>query len=156
MFSLAMCVTRHVVSLAWYVTLHFVCNMCASPCGFISIVCDSSSGFLSLEVDSLLRSQCVCLHMASLAWCDPSLRSHCVQRSICNIILNNVCQHNFFITQGNYIGYMFRLLISRLQAYFVNCVTRCYAHIGIPSCLIHGNISMNVNTVGSLCVHSIL
>jgi len=96
-----MCVTRHVVSLAWYVTLHFVCNVCASPYGFINTVCDPSSGFLSLEVD-------------------PSLRSHCVQLSICNIILNNVRQHNYFITQGNYIGYMFRLLISHLQVYFVN------------------------------------
>ena len=26
-----------------------------------------------------------------------------------NIILNSVRQHNYFITQGNYIGYMFRL-----------------------------------------------
>jgi len=25
-----------------------------------------------------------------------------------NIILNNVRQHNYFITQGNYTGYMFR------------------------------------------------
>ena len=25
------------------------------------------------------------------------------------IILNSVRQHNYFITQGNYIGYMFRL-----------------------------------------------
>ena len=29
-------------------------------------------------------------------------------------------QHNYFITQGNYIGYMFRLLFIHLQAYFVN------------------------------------
>ena len=35
-----------------------------------------------------------------------------------NIMLNSVHQHNGFITQGNYIGYMFRLLISHLQAYF--------------------------------------
>jgi len=46
-----------------------------------------------------------------------------------NIILNHVRQHNYFITQGNYIDYMFRLLISHLQAYFVNSVTKCYAHI---------------------------
>jgi len=52
-----------------------------------------------------------------------------------DIILNSVRQHNYFITQGNYIGYMFRLLISHLQAYFVNWVTRCYAHLRIPSCL---------------------
>jgi len=37
-----------------------------------------------------------------------------------SMILNNVRQHNYFITHGNYIGYMFRLLISHLQAYFVN------------------------------------
>jgi len=35
-----------------------------------------------------------------------------------NIILNSVRQHNYFITQGNYIGYMFRLYICHLQAYF--------------------------------------
>ena len=34
-------------------------------------------------------------------------------------MLNSVRQHNYnyFITQGNYIGYMFGLLIGRLQAY---------------------------------------
>jgi len=52
-----------------------------------------------------------------------------------NIALNSVRQHSYFITQGNYIGYMFRLLTSHPQAYFANWVTRCYAHIGIPSCL---------------------
>jgi len=30
---------------------------------------------------------------------------------------------------------MFRLLITHFQACFVNWVTICYAHIGIPSCL---------------------
>ena len=35
-----------------------------------------------------------------------------------NIILNSVRQYNYFITQGNDIGYMFRLQISHLQAYF--------------------------------------
>jgi len=39
-----------------------------------------------------------------------------------------------FITQGNYIGYMFRLLNSHLQAYSLQ-VTGCCAHIGIPVCL---------------------
>jgi len=34
-----------------------------------------------------------------------------------NIMLNSVHQHNCFITQGSYVGYMFRLLISHLQAY---------------------------------------
>jgi len=48
-----------------------------------------------------------------------------------NITLNCVRQHNCFITQGNYIGYMFRLLISHLQAYFCQLshkmlCTRCY------------------------------
>jgi len=35
-----------------------------------------------------------------------------------NVMLNSVRQHNCFITQNNYIGYMFRLLVSHLQAYF--------------------------------------
>jgi len=52
-----------------------------------------------------------------------------------NIILNSVRQHNHFITQGNCIGFMFWLLISHLHAYFVDWVTRCYAHFGIPLCL---------------------
>jgi len=34
------------------------------------------------------------------------------------IILNSVRQHDYFITHVNYIGYMFRLFISNLQAYF--------------------------------------
>jgi hypothetical protein len=45
-----------------------------------------------------------------------------MEASLCpykrNIILNCVRQYNYFITQGNYIGYMFRLQISHLQAYF--------------------------------------
>ena len=35
-----------------------------------------------------------------------------------NITLNSVRQHNYFITRGNYISYMFRLQIRHLQAYF--------------------------------------
>ena len=35
-----------------------------------------------------------------------------------NITLNSVRQHSYCITEGNYIGYMFRLYISHLQAYF--------------------------------------
>jgi len=41
-------------------------------------------------------------------------------------------------TQGNYIGYMFQLLINHLQVY---CVTRRYAQTGIPSCLHSWNTS---------------
>jgi len=52
-----------------------------------------------------------------------------------NIILNSVRQHNYFITQGNYIGYKFRLWLVIFRPVFVICVTRCYAHFGIPSCL---------------------
>ena len=37
-----------------------------------------------------------------------------------NIILNSVRQHTYFITQGTYVGYMFRLKISYLQAYFLS------------------------------------
>ena len=33
-----------------------------------------------------------------------------------DITLNSVRQHNCFITQSNYMGYMFQLLISHLQA----------------------------------------
>jgi len=36
---------------------------------------------------------------------------------------------------------MFQLWISHPQAYFVNCVTRCYAHFVIPSCLHPWNTS---------------
>jgi len=64
-----------------------------------------------------------------------------------NIILNNVRQHSYFITQGNY---MFRLLISHLQAYFVSWVTRCYAHIGIPSCL-HSWIYIKIKSLSQRC-----
>jgi len=49
------------------------------------------------------------------------------------MVNNNVRQHNCFITQSNYIGYMFRLLNSHLQAHFNRLVTICYAHIGIPA-----------------------
>jgi len=44
-----------------------------------------------------------------------------------------------FITQGNYLGYMFRLLNSHLQAYSLQIKSQ-YA----------------VPTLGSQCVHSIL
>jgi len=33
-------------------------------------------------------------------------------------MLNSVRQHSCFITQGSYIGYIFRLFISHLQTYF--------------------------------------
>jgi len=49
--------------------------------------------------------------------------------------INSVRQHNcFIITQGNYIGYMFRLCNSHLQAYSLQVVTGCCAHTGIPVC----------------------
>jgi len=40
-----------------------------------------------------------------------------VKEATLNIMLNSVCQHKCFIIQGSYIGYVFRLLISHLQAY---------------------------------------
>jgi len=52
-------------------------------------------------------------------------------------MLNNVRQHNYFITQSNYIGYMFRLLFSHLQAYFVNARHTCETNdpnVCIASC----------------------
>jgi len=33
---------------------------------------------------------------------------NCIKQML-DIILNSVCKYNYFITQGNYIGYMFRL-----------------------------------------------
>jgi len=36
-----------------------------------------------------------------------------------NITLNNVRQQNYFITQGNYIGYMFRLRFVIFRPIFV-------------------------------------
>jgi len=58
-----------------------------------------------------------------------------------NIILNSVRQHNHFITQNSYKATFFdyRLVIFRLI--FVNWVTRCSAHFGIPSCLHPWNTS---------------
>jgi len=57
--------------------------------------------------------------------------------------INSVGQHScFFITQVNYIGYMFRLLNSHLQTY-------SFTHRD-PS------VFTSVNTLGSQCVHSIL
>ena len=44
-----------------------------------------------------------------------------------------------FITQGNYVGYMFRLLNSHLQAYSLQVKSQDTVH-----------------TMGSQCVHSIL
>ena len=35
-----------------------------------------------------------------------------------NKMLSNVRQHNCYITQSSYIGYMFRLLISHFQVHF--------------------------------------
>ena len=51
--------------------------------------------------------------------------------------LDRAATDNYFITPGNYIGDMFRLLNSHLQTYFVNWVGRCYAHTGIPVCAQH-------------------
>ena len=53
--------------------------------------------------------------------------------------INTVRQHNCFITQGNYVGYMFRLSNSHLQAYSLQVKSQDAVH-----------------TVGSQCVHSIL
>jgi len=50
-----------------------------------------------------------------------------------NIILNSVCQHNYFITQGTYIGYLFRLLFSHLQAYFCHLSHKMLCTLWDPS-----------------------
>jgi len=68
---------------------------------------------------SSMCSVVVCIDTTELKWS--------------NIILNCVRQHIHFITQGNYKATCFDY--SHPQAYFVNCVTRCYAQFGIPLCL---------------------
>jgi len=50
--------------------------------------------------------------------------------------INSVRQHNCFITQSNYIGYMFRLLNSHLQAYSLQVKSQDAVH-----------------TLGSQCVY---
>jgi len=51
--------------------------------------------------------------------------------------INSVRQHNCFITQGNYVGYMFRLINSHLQAYYL-----------------HVKSQNAVHTLGSQCVYT--
>ena len=56
-----------------------------------------------------------------------------------NIILNSVRQHNYFITEGNYIGYMFRLEICHLQDYFLSFDSKGATHtLGFHRVYIHG------------------
>ena len=69
-----------------------------------------------------------------------------------NIILNSVRQHNYFITQGNYIGYMFRLYISHRQAYFCHLSHKMLCTLWDPIVF----ASMDVNTMGTQSVHSVL
>ena len=80
-----------------------------------------------------------------------------------------------FITQGNYIGYMFRLLKSHLQAYslqvksqdvvhtlesqcvYISEILKPYhLHVYFPRQMIWLKYFTDVNTLGSQCVHSIL
>jgi hypothetical protein len=77
--------------------------------------------------------------------------------------INSVRQHNcFFITQGNYIGYMFRLLNSHLQAYTLQVKSQDDVHTLGSQCVYISRILKpyhlpnDVNTLGSQCVHSIL
>ena len=42
--------------------------------------------------------------------------------------ISSVRQHNCFITQGNYIGYIFRLLNSHLQAYSLQVTSQDAVH----------------------------
>ena len=61
--------------------------------------------------------------------------------SFSDIILNNVRHHNHFITQGNYKVTCFDYRLVIFRPIYVNCVTRCCAHFGIPSCLHPWNTS---------------
>jgi len=65
-----------------------------------------------------------------------------------------------FITQGNYIGYMFRLLNSHLQAYSLQVKSRDAVHtLGSLGVYVSEILKLkhftDVNTLGSQCVHSI-
>jgi len=52
----------------------------------------------------------VSCHIQSLPKCTYHVRMEASRSAYKrNIILNSVRQHNYFTTQGNYIGYMFRL-----------------------------------------------
>ena len=96
----------------------------------------------------------------------------------CNvIILYSVRQHNYFITQSNYIGYMIRPYFSHLQDYFChlshqmlctlwdpivftaiklnNLSQRVWRHILLDKWF-NFVYSMDVSTMGSQSVHSIL
>jgi len=53
------------------------------------------------------------LYIADMKWFYYS-----VCKYVCSIILNSVRQHNYFITQGIYIGYMFRLQIVIFRPIF--------------------------------------
>ena len=66
---------------------------------------------------------------------------------MCNIMLNSVRQHNCFIAQSNYIGYMFRLLVI-FRPILIGLVTSCYAYIGIQG--IHNTRSYAYDLV--LCI----
>ena len=61
-----------------------------------------------------------------------------------HITLNSVRQHNHFITKGNYKATCFDCRLVIFRPIFVNCVTRCYAHFGIPSCLHPLNTSNSI------------
>jgi len=71
---------------------------------------DSPSVFPVQEMSNKLCNKCVTIKSAD------DDKNNSLNQS--NIILNSVHHHNYFITQGNYIGYMFQLLINHLQAYF--------------------------------------
>jgi len=86
---------------------------------------------------------------------------------------NSVSEHNYFITQSSYIGYMFRLLTSHLQAYFnrfsykmlqykqrtfymyFNFLITQFAHHSFRAKLSSFMYSIDENTLGSQCVHNI-
>jgi len=58
-----------------------------------------------------------------------------------NLTLNSARHHNQFITEGNYKATCFDYRLVIFRPIFVNCVTRCYAHFGMPSCLQPWNTS---------------
>ena len=69
------------------------------------------------------------------------------------IILILYVRTTVFITQGNYVGYMFRLLNSHLQVYSLQVKLQDAVHTLGSQWL---KYFTDVNTLGSQCVHSIL
>jgi len=65
-----------------------------------------------MEAETSSETLCISVHFRKGAVTSIICLKPCEWRQhdvLINIILNSERQHNYFITQGSYIGYMFRL-----------------------------------------------